>query len=171
MNILQTLKYTSFFLAFLVAGCGGSGSTSGTGTDSSTTYNGTITQVYIPDAAGRQELNSAVATCSFSGDVTAHINDDGSVTITNSNMGGQNSATCAILSEIYNASFSGSANGTSYQATASASGPHTSMNGQISGTYDASTITGTGSGTITATTPAGVTVNFSASFSFQATVI
>jgi len=93
------------------------------------------------------------------------------VTVTNSNMGGQNSASCALLSEVYNASFSGSANGSSYQATASASGPHSSMNGQISGTYTTTTLTGTGTGTITVNTLEGVTAHFSATFSFQATAI
>ncbi len=171
MKLPAVLKQLSFSFFLVLAGCAGGGSDSGSADDGGTTYNGTITQVYTPSATGRQELESAVASCTYSGNVSVHINTDGSVTITNSNLGGQNIASCYILSEIYNASFSGSANGSSYQATASASGPHSSMNGQISGTYTTTTLTGSGAATITATTLEGATVHFSATFSFQATAV
>jgi len=172
MKLQAILKYLSFAFFLGLTGCAGGGSESGSGSDNGgTTYTGTITQVYTPSTTGRQELNTAVATCTYSGNVSVHVNADGSVTITSSNMGGQNSVSCTLLSEIYNASFSGSADGSSYQATASASGPHASMNGQISGTYTATTLTGTGSATVTATTPEGAAVNFSATFSFQANAV
>jgi len=119
MAMHPLLKCIPHFILFLATGCGTAGSTSGSHPAAGTSYNGTITQIYTPGTVGREQSKTPAMTCRYSGNLSVQMNDDGSITLTSSTMGGQNYASCAILSEIYNAtSLSGAGTGTVIITTA-----------------------------------------------------